>query len=107
MTAFFESVRLDVQHRGVDVTIIQPGFIKTPLTSGRENKMPFIMELDDAIPLFINARSRRKKSSLPFHGSSRRSFEPAVFFRRGYTTGSQAVHDIASDLVWPRNTCKI
>jgi len=40
MTAFFESVRLDVQNKGVAVTIIQPGFIKTPLTSGRENKMP-------------------------------------------------------------------
>ena len=61
MTAFFESVRLDVQERGVSVTIIQPGFIKTPLTSGRAAKMPFIMELDDSIPLFINAIERRKK----------------------------------------------
>jgi short-subunit dehydrogenase len=61
MTAFFESVRLDVQHRGVDVTIIQPGFIKTPLTAGRHNKMPFLMELDDAIPHFINAIEKKKK----------------------------------------------
>ncbi len=61
MTAFFESVRLDVKHKGVDVTIIQPGFIKTPLTSGRENKMPFLMELDDAIPLFIRAIEKKKK----------------------------------------------
>jgi short-subunit dehydrogenase len=61
MTAFFESVRLDVKHRGIDVTIIQPGFIKTPLTSGRENKMPFLMELDDAIPHFIRAIERKKK----------------------------------------------
>ncbi|CAN5123641.1 SDR family oxidoreductase [soil metagenome] len=61
MTAFFESVRLDVQHKGVDVTIIQPGFIKTPLTSGREAKMPFLMELDDAIPLFLKAIEKRKK----------------------------------------------
>ncbi|HKP69448.1 MAG TPA: SDR family NAD(P)-dependent oxidoreductase, partial [Pyrinomonadaceae bacterium] len=40
MTALFESVRLDVQDKGVSVTIIQPGFIKTPLTAGRHNKMP-------------------------------------------------------------------
>lgn len=60
MTAFFESVRLDVRHKGIDVTIIQPGFIKTPLTSGRENKMPFLMELDDAIPLFIRAIEKKK-----------------------------------------------
>ena len=61
MTALFESVRLDVQHKGIDVTIIQPGFIKTPLTAGRENKMPFLMELDDAIPLFLRAIEKRRK----------------------------------------------
>lgn len=61
MTAFFESVRLDVQHKGVSVTIIQPGFIKTPLTSGRANKMPFLMELDDAVPYFLRAIENRKK----------------------------------------------
>jgi NADP-dependent 3-hydroxy acid dehydrogenase YdfG len=61
MTAFFESVRLDLADRGISVTIIQPGFIKTPLTSGRANKMPFLMELDDAIPHFISAIEGRKK----------------------------------------------
>lgn len=61
MTAFFESVRLDVQHKGVDVTIIQPGFIRTPLTAERAHKMPFLMELDDALPHFINAIEKRRK----------------------------------------------
>jgi len=61
MTAFFESVRLDVKYMGIDVTIIQPGFIRTPLTAGRENKMPFLMSLDDAIPLFIRAIEKKKR----------------------------------------------
>lgn len=61
MTAFFESVRLDVQHKGVAVTIIQPGFIKTPLTAGRGNNMPFLMELEDAVPLFLSAIEKKKK----------------------------------------------
>ena len=61
MTAFFESVRLDVQSKGVAVTIVQPGFIKTPLTSGRVSKMPFLMELEDSIPLFLKAIERRVK----------------------------------------------
>ena len=61
MTAFFESVRLDVARRGIDVTIIQPGFIKTPLTSGRHHKMPYLMELDDAIPHFIRAIEKKKR----------------------------------------------
>ena len=61
MTAYFESVRLDVQKSGVYVTIIQPGFIKTPLTSGRVNKMPFLMEFEDSIPLFLKAIEKKKK----------------------------------------------
>jgi short-subunit dehydrogenase len=61
MTTFFESVRLDAIGTGVDVTIIQPGFIRTPLTSARANKMPFIMELDDAIPFFLKAIEKRKR----------------------------------------------
>jgi short-subunit dehydrogenase len=61
MTAFFESVRLDTRHSGVDVTIIQPGFIKTPLTSGRAAKMPFLMDLDDAIPIIIRAIEKKKR----------------------------------------------
>ncbi|HEX6279196.1 MAG TPA: SDR family NAD(P)-dependent oxidoreductase [Pyrinomonadaceae bacterium] len=61
MTAFFESVRLDLKPKGIDVTIIQPGFIRTPLTSGRANKMPFLMELEKAIPHFVKAIERRKK----------------------------------------------
>jgi short-subunit dehydrogenase len=61
MTAFFESVRLDVALHNIDVTIIQPGFIRTPLTDGRSNKMPFLMELDDAVPMFLRAIEKRKK----------------------------------------------
>ena len=61
MTAYFESIRLDVQKRGVSVTIIQPGFIRTPLTGGRKAKMPFLMELDDAIPFFRRAIEQKKR----------------------------------------------
>ena len=71
MTAFFESVRLDVQDQGIAVTIIQPGFIKTPLTAGRTHRMPYLMELDDAIPLFLNAIERKKKfASFPWQLAS-------------------------------------
>lgn len=61
MTAFFESVRLDTLGKSINVTIIEPGFIETPLTAGRTNKMPFLMKLDDAIPKFISAIEKRKK----------------------------------------------
>ena len=62
VSAFFESLRLDLKPRGIDVTIIHPGFIKTPLTAGRHAQMPFLMELEDAVQKIISAIERRKKS---------------------------------------------
>jgi short-subunit dehydrogenase len=62
VSAFFESLRLDLEPRGIAVTIIHPGFIKTPLTSGREAQMPFLMELDDAVQKIVRAIEKRKKS---------------------------------------------
>jgi short-subunit dehydrogenase len=62
VSAFFESLRLDLQPRGITVTIIHPGFIKTPLTAGREAQMPFLMELDDAVKKIIGAIEKRKTS---------------------------------------------
>lgn len=61
MTAFFESVRIDLTGSGIDVSTISPGFIKTPLTSGRANKMPYLMELEDGIRKIMWAIERRKK----------------------------------------------
>lgn len=62
VSAFFESLRLDLRPRGLDVTIIHPGFIKTPLTAGREAKMPFLLELDDAVKKIVGAIEKRKTS---------------------------------------------
>jgi short-subunit dehydrogenase len=62
LSCFFESVRIDIQNSGVEVTIIHPGFIKTPLTAGRQSKMPFLMELDDAVKKMIRAIEQRKKT---------------------------------------------
>ncbi len=63
MTNFFESLRLDLLESGVAVTVIQPGFIYTPLTAERKNKLPFLMDLDDAIPYFVSAIEKKKRFS--------------------------------------------
>jgi len=67
VSSFFESLRLDLEPRGINVTIIHPGFIKTPLTSGRDAQMPFLMELDDAVQKMVRAiEKRRKRYSFPW-----------------------------------------
>lgn len=62
LTAYFESVRIDLRKTGVGVTIIYPGFIKTALTSGRVSKMPYLMELDYAVKKIVSAIEKEKKT---------------------------------------------
>ena len=62
LSSYFESLRIDLRHTGVGVTIIHPGFIKTDLTAGRHAKMPYLMELDDAVKKIVSAIEREKKS---------------------------------------------
>jgi short-subunit dehydrogenase len=61
LSSYFESMRIDLRHTGVGVTIIHPGFIKTALTSGREAKMPYLMELDHAVKKIVSAIEKEKK----------------------------------------------
>ncbi len=63
LSSYFESVRIDLHNTGVGVTIIHPGFIKTPLTADREEKrMPYLMELDDAVKKIVAAIEQGKKT---------------------------------------------
>ena len=62
VSAFAESLRVDLRGSGIDVTIIHPGFIKTALTAGREAQMPWLLELDDAVKKIVKAIESRKKS---------------------------------------------
>jgi len=61
MNAFFESLRLDVAGRGVDITIIAPGFVKTEMTAKSRHPMPFLMDLDPALDIMVRAILKKKK----------------------------------------------
>jgi short-subunit dehydrogenase len=39
---------MDVQHQGIDVRIVSPGFVKTPLTDKNDFDMPFIIDSEEA-----------------------------------------------------------
>ena len=62
LSSYFESVRIDLRGTGVGVTIIHPGFIKTAITAGREARMPYLMELDDAVKKIVAAIEKEKKT---------------------------------------------
>jgi short-subunit dehydrogenase len=59
---FFESLRLDLRGSGVAVTVVTPGYVKTELTAKNDHRMPFLMELDDAVERI--ARGIERKDAL-------------------------------------------
>ncbi len=60
MSTFFESLRIDLRPRGVAVTVVEPGYVETPLTAKNDHPMPFLMEADEAAKRILGAIRRRE-----------------------------------------------
>ncbi len=43
-----ESLKPDLDRRGIGISIVNPGFVRTPMTDSNTFPMPFLMEPDDA-----------------------------------------------------------
>ena len=58
VSRYLESLRVELRHSGVKVTEIRPGFIRTPMTDVNPYRMPFLLEVDDAVRRFAAAIDR-------------------------------------------------
>jgi NAD(P)-dependent dehydrogenase (short-subunit alcohol dehydrogenase family) len=59
---FFDSLRLDLAREDIDVSVVNPGFVDTPLTRRNDFAMPFLMDVEEAarrIASKLQARPRR------------------------------------------------
>ena len=57
---FIEGLRLQVESRGIAVTVVSPGFVRTPLTSHNAFKMAFLLEADDAAERIVRGLEQGK-----------------------------------------------
>ncbi|MFO0295803.1 MAG: SDR family NAD(P)-dependent oxidoreductase [Rhodospirillales bacterium] len=48
-----ESLRIDCENLGIRLQLVDPGFVKTPLTDRNEFPMPFLMPVEAAVDAFV------------------------------------------------------
>ena len=56
-----ESLRVDLGPEGMDITLVRPGFVKTPLTDRNDFEMPFLVLADKAARHIVCAMGKRQK----------------------------------------------
>jgi short-subunit dehydrogenase len=98
LTAMMESLRLDLRDRGIDVTVLVPGFVRTKPGKKRKRKKPLQMELERATDLMVRAIERRKAfyafpMLLRFASSLSRVLPPAIYDRLLGGGGSKSKGD--------------
>ena len=52
---YCESLRVELRGTGVSVVTICPGYIRTPMTAVNKFKMPFLIDVDEAVVRFARA----------------------------------------------------
>jgi short-subunit dehydrogenase len=67
LTRFLESLRAKARTRGVYVTVVHPGFVRTELTAKNKFRMPFLLEPAQAAEHILAAiRGRRREYVFPW-----------------------------------------
>ncbi|MDH3218000.1 MAG: SDR family NAD(P)-dependent oxidoreductase [Gammaproteobacteria bacterium] len=68
---FFDSLRIDLASENIDVTVVNPGFVDTPLTRKNDFPMPFLMDVDEAASRIVkNIEARPRSYSFPLRLSA-------------------------------------
>jgi short-subunit dehydrogenase len=60
LTYFAHALRADLSAEGIDVVVVSPGFVKTPLTDRNDFPMPFIISSEDAASRIVKGLERGK-----------------------------------------------
>jgi short-subunit dehydrogenase len=61
VNVFMEGLRVQLRSKGIAVTTICPGFVKTPMTEVNEFKMPWVLTAEEAARRIVHALKRKRK----------------------------------------------
>jgi len=60
LSTLMESLRIDLWNSGVKVSLISPGFVKTPMTDLNDYYMPFMIPVEQATKIIIKGLEKEK-----------------------------------------------
>lgn len=64
---FLESIRFHLKPKGLTITVVNPGFVKTPLTDKNDFYMPFLVSAEKAAKIICRGIERgRRTVAFPF-----------------------------------------
>ena len=58
---YLEGLRIHLRDKGIAVTTLCPGFVRTPMTAVNEFHMPWLLDADEAARRMVRALHRRRK----------------------------------------------
>ena len=61
VNVFMDGLRIQLRSKGIAVTTICPGFVKTPMTEVNEFKMPWLLTAEEAARRIVRALKRKAK----------------------------------------------
>jgi short-subunit dehydrogenase len=61
LSALFEGLRVDLRRKGIAVTVVHPGYVRTPMTEGADHPQPFMMEVEPAARIILRGIAARRR----------------------------------------------
>jgi short-subunit dehydrogenase len=61
VNVFMDGLRIQLRSKGIAVTTICPGFVRTPMTEVNEFKMPWVLTAEEAARRIVRALKRQRK----------------------------------------------
>ena len=66
LSALLEALRPELKPRGITVTTVHPGFVRTPMTAGQRHPQPFLMDVEPAARIIVRGiEARRRRIDFP------------------------------------------
>jgi short-subunit dehydrogenase len=61
LSAWLESARIELKHRGISVSAVHPGFVSTPMTDKNPFPMPFMVPVEKAAQIIVRGIAKKKR----------------------------------------------